>query len=198
MKQVPQEKNILHFEQIAQNIYKVLDTLQRAGWVDHGVKNPESVKEHTIALLELAIEMEDELSEEEKFGLLEMLEVHDWPEALHGDEIILELKEGEQNQAKETKFKNEKRALQELCKDMPNREDIMDLWLRFESSDDPAASFGRELDKYQSVEKALEYEEEQGIALFEEFLKYSINFISHPVLLKRIEDLQSKHDSLRP
>jgi hypothetical protein len=66
----------------------------------------------------------------------------------------------------------------------------MDLWLRFETSNDPASVFGRELDKYQAVEKALEFEEEQGIELFDEFLTYSMNFIHHPVLLDRIEALK--------
>jgi hypothetical protein len=55
--------------------------------------------------------------------------------------------------------------------------------------------FGRELDKYQAVEKALEFEEQQGIELFDEFLKYSINFIHHPVLLERIEKLKLGRNS---
>jgi len=73
----------------------------------------------------------------------------------------------------------------------------MALWLRQENSDDPAANFCRQLDKYQAVEKALEYEQAQGIPLFDEFLTYSINFINHPVLLERIEKLKEKWVTLR-
>lgn len=176
----------------APEVYKALEKLKRTGWVESGVKDPESVKEHTESLIQLAIELAPKLSEEEKESLVDMLEVHDWPEAIHGDEIILELEPEKRNPKKEAKFENEKRALQQICADLPNGQEIIDLWLRFETSNDPAASFGRELDKYQAVEKALEYELEQGIKLFDEFLTYSINFIHHPVLLERIEKLKNR------
>lgn len=186
------ERTLLKLEAIAPKVYVELDALKRTGWVYRGVENPESVKEHTEALVKLAHELSEYLSEEEQDGLIDMLEVHDWPEALHGDEVILELNPDERKALKAVKFDNEKRALEEICKDLPNGEEVLNLWLRFETSNDPAATFGRQLDKYQAVEKALEYEETQGIALFEEFLTYSINFIHHPVLLERIERLKLK------
>ena len=120
-----------------------------------------------------------------------MLEVHDWPEAIHGDEVILELNPDDRKALKDIKFKNEERALEELCNNLPNRHEIIDLWHRFELSEDAAATFARQLDKYQAVEKAWEYEQAQGILLFQEFLTYSINFIHHPVLLERIERLKT-------
>ncbi len=173
-------------------MYELLQGIERTGWVNKGVENPETVKEHTEALLVLSEDLKELLTEEETDGLFEMLEVHDWPEAIHGDEVILELNPNDQKALKEAKFKNEKRALESICADLPNREDILQLWLRFENSNDKAAEFGRQLDKYQAVEKALEYELAQGIPLFEEFLTYSINFIHHPVLLDRIEELKSR------
>ena len=184
------EKTLLKLEKIAPEVYKSLHELKRTGWVEMGVENPESVKEHTESLVALAMELSELLSEEERDGLIEMLEVHDWPEAIHGDEVILELNPDDRKVLKDTKFENEKKALQKICSDLPNGEEIMSLWLRFETSDDPASVFGRQLDKYQAVEKALEFEEEQGIDLFDEFLTYSINFIHHPVLLERIEALK--------
>lgn len=186
------QNSVLKLESIAPMVYQALQDLKRTGWVKRQVENPESVKEHTEALITLAQELIPLLSHDETQGLLEMLEVHDWPEALHGDEVILELKPDERKALKEVKFENEKNALTIICKDLPNGEEIMSLWLRFETSDDPAAAFGRQLDKYQAVEKALEYEQSQGIALFDEFLRYSINFISHPVLLQRIDVLKEK------
>lgn len=184
------EQTLLKLEKVAPKVYESLHELKRTGWVDRGVENPESVKEHTEALIVLATELSELLTPEETDGLIEMLEVHDWPEAIHGDEVILELEPDDRKVLKEAKFENERRALQTICDDLPNGKEIMDLWLRFETSDDPAAVFGRQLDKYQAVEKALEFEEEQGIKLFDEFLMYSINFIDHPVLLERIEALK--------
>ena len=184
------KKSLLKLEAVAPEVYRALQELKRTGWVMRGVENPESVKEHTEALLVLAEELLELLTEEEKDGLMDMLEIHDWPEAIHGDEVILELSPDERKTLKDIKFENEKRALATLCKDLPNSEEIMALWLRFETSDDAAAVFGRQLDKYQALEKSLDYEQEQGIALFEEFLVYSINFIHHPVLLERVEQLK--------
>jgi putative hydrolase of HD superfamily len=186
------KKSLLKLEKVAPEVYQALHDLKRTGWVMRGVENPESVKEHTEALIALAEELSPFLSPEETDGLIDMLEVHDWPEAIHGDEVLLELEPDKRSALKATKFDNEKAALTTICKDLPNGEEIMALWLRHENSDDPAATFSRQLDKYQAVEKALGYEQDQGIPLFEEFLKYSINFIDHPLLLKRIDELNEK------
>lgn len=183
---------VLKLEKIAPEVYRSLQDLKRTGWVNWEVENPESVKEHTEALVKLAEELIPFLTEDEIEGLVDMLEVHDWPEAIHGDEVILELNPNDRKALKEAKFENERKALAKICADIPGGEEIMALWLRFENSNDPAAEFGRQLDKYQAVEKALEYEQTQGIALFDEFLTYSINFIHHPVLLQRIEQLKIK------
>lgn len=185
-------ESVLKLEKVAPAVYQSLHTLKRTGWVNRGVENPESVKEHTEALIALAAELTPFLTEEETNGLIDMLEVHDWPEAIHGDEVILELNPDDRKALKDAKFENERKALVKICEDVPGGDEIMALWLRFETSDDPAAVFGRQLDKYQAVEKSLEYEQTQGILLFDEFLRYSINFIHHPVLLQRIEQLKLK------
>ena len=190
-------ESLLKLGGIAPKIYQSLQDLKRTGWVMRGVDNPESVKEHTQALIALAQELSPLLSEDEKDGLLQMLEIHDWPEAVHGDEVILELRPDERKALQDVKFANEQNALASICAELPNGDEIMSLWLRFENSDDPAAVFGRQLDKYQALEKSLEYEQAQGIKLFDEFLTYTINFIHHPVLLKRIEDLKIKWKSLK-
>ncbi len=192
----PKSETLLKLEAIAPKVYQLLQDLKRTGWVMRGVENPESVKEHTEALMVLAKDLTPLLSKAESEGLLEMLEVHDWPEALYGDEVILELRPEERKALKDVKFANEQKALAEICAELPNGDEIMSLWLRFENSNDPAAVFGRQLDKYQALEKSLEYEQVQGISLFDEFLTYTINFIDHPVLLARIDNLKMKRRSI--
>ena len=190
--QEKQGTSLLKLEKDAPNVYEKLQALKRTGWVESGVENPESVKEHTIALLELANTLSEDLTEEENDQLLDMLEVHDWPEAIHGDEVILDENPEDRKHKKQLKFEAEKMAMEKICADVPNGDQLLELWLRFETSDDPAASFGRQLDKYQAVDKALEYEKEQGIELFEEFYTYSINHISHPILLEMMINLKQK------
>ncbi len=163
--------------------------LERTGWVKRNVENPESVQEHTISLLNLASSFYD-LSEVEKDGLLDMLEIHDWPEALHGDEAIITKDPEERVRLKAIKFEKEHEALRKICE--PLGDDglkILNLWLRFEKSPDDAASFARQLDKYQAIEKAFEYEVSQGQSLFKRFYDGDIQRISHPILLKRLDEM---------
>jgi len=188
---------MLRFQTVASNVYEALHEVKRTGWVRRGVENPESVKEHTEALLILVEEVTPLLTDRELDGLADMLEVHDWPEAINGDEVILELHPDKRKELLTGKFEREKWAMEILCAPLPNKAVYMDLWLRMELSDDPAAKLGREMDKYQAVEKALQYELEQGISLFQEFLSYGANFITHPVLLQRIEILKQQWHASR-
>lgn len=77
--------------------------------------------------------------------------------------------------------------------------EVMLLWLRYATSSDPAASFARQLDKYQAVEKALEYEKSQGIPLFREFADYErkLKRINHPILLKKLKELEFEWEAFK-
>ena len=66
----------LKFAHLAPEAWDELGKLERTGWVKRGVKNPETVQQHTIALINLAAEIEG-LSEAEREGLCDMLEIHD-------------------------------------------------------------------------------------------------------------------------
>lgn len=175
-------------------VYEALGKLKRTGWLMRGIppEEAESVKEHKEALLMLVNTLSPQLTPEEQDGLPDMLEVHDWPEIIDGDQVILEEKIGDKKALLEAKFEGEKRALQGICEQIPRGEEVMALWLRFETSDDPAAVFARQLDKYQAVEKALEYEKTHKVSVFEEFYSYSIKYITHPLLLARMEALMTK------
>lgn len=188
---------LLQYEPLVPKVYLSLQALKRTGWVESGVQNPESVKEHTEALLALALELTPRLSQAETEGLAQMLEVHDWPEATCGDVVILESDPENRTPALAAKYENEERAMVAICKDLPNGDEILAAWRRFEKSNDPAASLARQLDKYQAVEKALEYEETQGVALFTEFLEYSLPYITHPILRERIEVMRLRWESGR-
>lgn len=197
MEKIPAKEKIpeLKFADVAPNVWKALGELKRTGWVNRGVEIPESVQEHTVALINLATSMEG-LTEQEKDELVDMLEVHDWPEAIHGDEVILSVDENELKSLKAIKFEKEQRALASICKGLGEKgKEIMDLWIRFETSSDDAALFAKQLDKYQAIEKALEYEKAQNIPLFKEFLDYSRKSIIHPLLLGKIEKLEREFEN---
>ncbi len=187
------EKSVeLNFAHLAPDVWDALGKLPRTGWVNRGVEHPETVQEHIIALVEMPSSF-DGLSPEETEGLVEMLEIHDWPEAIHGDEVILTPDEAKEKTLKAAKFENEQKALAGICEKLGDAgKEIMALWLRFETSQDPAASFARQLDKYQAIQKSLEYEKAQGIPMYAAFRDHSKSKgeITHPLLLARLDQLE--------
>ena len=183
----------LKFAPFAPDVWNALGALKRTGWVQRGVNKPETVQDHTISLINIANSISGSLSPEEKDGLTDILEVHDWPEAIHGDEVVLSDDENKLKLLKAIKFGNEKKAMASICEKIGEKgKEIMSLWLRYETSSDKAAQFAKQLDKYQAVELALEYQKTQGIPLFTEFLEHARKSITHPILVKRIESLEKE------
>jgi len=178
---------------LAPDIWKKLGEIPRTGWVKRGVKNPETVQEHTIALMTIAKDfpsLSSGFSPEQKADLIDMLEIHDWPEAIVGDEVVVTNDKDEKEKLLDDKFKRERRAMSRICwKLCDSGQDIFDLWIRFEKSPDQASFLARQLDKYQAIQKALEFELAQGIMLFEEFRDYARPFITNPLILQKIEEL---------
>ncbi len=182
---------ILKYEKIAPDVYAALASTERTGWVQHGVVRPETVKDHTLALLALADELAPLLKDVDATELKTMLEIHDWPEAICGDEVLLDAGQNDYDSLQKLKFEREKSAMEKICKSLNSSDDLFLLWLRFETSTDEVADLARQLDKYQAVEQAYNYQKEQGINLFDEFKAYSIKYISHPVLLDRLKSLEA-------
>lgn len=185
----------LKFAHLAPEVWDALGKLQRTGWVKRGVVNPESIQAHTISSRNIASSL-DGLSPKEKGELLDMLEIHDWPEAINGDEVILSYDEEKLKLLKGAKFEKEKLAMNSICEKLGEKgKEIMNLWLRFEASSDEIASLAKQIDMYQAIEKSLEYEKAQGIPLFMEFLEYDRKRIIHPILLEKIKKLEEEFRS---
>lgn len=192
MENAPSYKAELSVAHLVPEAWSALSRLKRTGWVKRGVENPETVAEHIVSLKQLAKEL-SVFRGKDQDDLLLMLETHDWPEALHGDEVIVTHDKVDREAREKIKFENEQRAMNTICEPLGEKgAEILALWLRFETSDDEVAQFARELDKYQAVEKAFYYETTQGVAVFAEFLEYSREFIHHPALLARLEGLEEK------
>ncbi len=185
----------LSFAHLAPHVWEALQKLKRSGWVNRGVENPETDAEHVLALKQIAKTL-GEFSEAEMKDLLDMLEVHDWPEAVLGDPIILD-HEPDYETRKRMKFEQERQAMIDISEKIGEKgKTIFDLWMRFETSADELASLARQLDKYQAVEKALEYEKTQKIELFKEFFEYAKKYITHPLLVERMNKLEIEWKAL--
>jgi len=188
---------LLRYEAEATDVYQALKKIPRTGWVIRGVEDPETVYDHTVSLVKLAgiIGREAGLSETEIDDLKHILEIHDWAEALVGDEFVPNQDSEEHGKRKQLKAKREQLALQELLLNRPYKETVESLFYRYENKTDEIARLAKELDKYQALELALQYEEEQGIPLFVEFDEYYKRDwpFSHPIIIKWIETLRERH-----
>jgi len=189
----------LKFADVAPETWATLKSLPRTGWVRRGVEDPESVQDHIIALRELAAEIlvsTDEFSETEIQEILNMLEVHDWPEAIVGDQVIVTYDEAEKKKLKDQKFKEEQAAMVKICEKLGSiGEAIMNLWMRFEKGEDPSARFANEIDKYQAIEKAFWYEVSEKNVSTQEFIDYNGRRLTHPLILERLERIRESLNS---
>ncbi|MES2314540.1 MAG: HD domain-containing protein [Patescibacteria group bacterium] len=186
----------LKFAHLVPEVWSKLAEIPRTGWVRRGIENPETVQEHTLALKALAPAVSDLLSEfssDEKQDLLDILEIHDWAEAIDGDKVTITSDPVERKKLKEEKFTSERDAMAKITESLGVEGSVIfDLWLRFELSDDRVADLARQLDKYQAIEKAYEYEKSSGKPLFKEFADYAIKDIKHPLLIEKIESMRLK------
>lgn len=188
----------LKYSSLAPDVVKNLSELSRTGWVKRGVKNPETVQEHIVAVRDLVISEMDKLVEfttQEKEEILNMLEVHDWVESdsLVGDIVIITKDKEEKRMLKEKKFQLELEAMEKICSKLEDSgESILSLWIRFEEKSDSMATFANQVDKYQPIEKALEYEIIGENVSTQEFIDYAENGITHPILLNRLQRVKEK------
>lgn len=185
---------VLQFVPLAPDVWVKLQQIPRAGWVNRGVPHPETVAEHTISLLSIAMEAEP-LTQGGRTDLLAMLEVHDWPESRTSDEVILTNNPVLRSIQKAAKRARELAAMKEICAPLGEKgKEILDHWLRFESSPDPIADLAREIDKFQVLEQALLLEKREHIPLFAKILESDRQLISHPYLVKRIAELEQDYN----
>lgn len=188
---------VLRYEATASDIYQALQKLPRTGWVIRSVKDPESVYDHTVSVVKLAAIIGEEtgLTPEQVDDLQHILEVHDWAEAIAGDEFIPNEDSVEYDKRKKRKAKREADALAELLHNRPYQETVHALFARYEEPTDDIAQLAKEIDKYQALELALHYEKTQNIPLFEEFYDYYKRDwpFTHPAILSRIDALQAEH-----
>lgn len=179
----------LRFTEGTQHIWDRLATLQRTGWVQWGIPNPETVAEHIHAIRALALDYREHLALDanEFQDMLDIIEVHDWPEAIVGDLVIM----GDEPNVAELKADKKARewaAMEQLCQKLPEGATVLALYLRYEKGEDQAARYAKELDKLQAVLLAAHYEKQYGkVGLRDEFVLYTRRSITIPFLQEELE-----------
>lgn len=154
-----------------------LKNMPRRGWVLRGVKNPESIADHSfrVALMAWILGSKKNLNIEK---LIKMALVHDLCEVYAGDitpydsiltkdkkkmkEVLKtwpRFSEAKKKQLAERKFKKEKEGLEKLIKDLPGKlkNELKVLWLDYEKGLSPEGRFLKQTDRSENLLQSLEY-----------------------------------------
>uniref|UniRef100_A0A7I4C9D0 5'-deoxynucleotidase n=1 Tax=Physcomitrium patens TaxID=3218 RepID=A0A7I4C9D0_PHYPA len=138
-----------------------LKTTKRTGWVNHGVKESESIADHMYRMAVMAI-ISGDLPGVNKDRCVKMAVVHDIAEAIVGDITPND------NISKEEKNRLENAAIDEMCQLLEGgmaADEVRELWQEYENNSTPEAKLVKDLDKLEMILQAAEYETEQDKSL---------------------------------
>lgn len=166
---------------------------KRQGWIDRGVKDSESVADHSLRLAVMALFMAKRLGLDE-CKALKLAVVHDLPEAICGD-TASRVKEELQKIPNSEKRAMEEKALGELCGMLGPEEarELKGLWLEFEEKKSAEARLVYELDRLEAILQAREYEEAGNFEVsLQEFYDFADARIEIPEVRAIFEELMQK------
>ncbi|GLT63470.1 hypothetical protein SLA2020_360330 [Shorea laevis] len=149
-----------------------LKTTKRKGWINHGIKGPESIADHMYRMALMAL-IAGDLPGANRERCIKIAIVHDIAEAIVGDITPSD------GVPKEEKSRREQAALNEMCKVLGGgmrAEEIQELWAEYENNASLEANLVKDFDKVEMILQALEYEMEHGKVLDEFFLSTAGKF----------------------
>ncbi|XP_011404693.2 PREDICTED: HD domain-containing protein 2 homolog isoform X2 [Amphimedon queenslandica] len=134
-----------------------LKHLKRTGWVNHNVKEPETVAGHMyrMSLMSFLFSKDNSIDYNK---CVKMSLVHDLAESIVGDLTP------SCNVSKEEKHQREKDAMVKISELVPKEvgQELYSLWTDYEECLSPEAVLVHDLDKFDMIFQAYEYETDQG------------------------------------
>ncbi|GMR58774.1 hypothetical protein PMAYCL1PPCAC_28969, partial [Pristionchus mayeri] len=164
--------NVIELLKIADS----LKHLKRTGWVKCGVPEPETVACHMYRMAILSWSLKGELASIDIERCLKMSLVHDIGEAIVGDITPhCGVSDGD-------KHAKEKMALDQIASLAPNGagEEWTALWAEYEAHQTNEAKVVKQLDKFDMIAQAFDYELKYGIDLQQFFDSTTKCFHSEP------------------
>ena len=159
----------------------------RAGWQRIGVRDPESVADHSWRLALMAMLYADLLGLDAAKAMRIAL-LHDLGEARIGDKMPGEW-------TAKQKHARERRALVAMLKPLPRQLQAryQQLWMDYETGTSPEAQLVAELDKLEMIAQGVAYERGgQARGRFEPFWRTADQAIASPFLRQRLEALAAR------
>ena len=162
--------------------------LLRAGWIREGVKDSESVAEHSFRVGVLAMVLADKISNNlDKNKLIKMALLHDLAESITGDTVIdrwdvIDIKKRDEREQIEEK------GIEEIFSGIDQKDEYISIFHEMISRITPEAKIFSQLDKLEMALQACEYERDQGVDLEEFFVTASL-YLKEPFLKKIFDDI---------
>lgn len=155
----------MDYKDIVELFFKLgeLKTIKRSGWIRHGIKNPESIADHSFRMAMIALILGDEFKLDTS-KLIKMALIHDIAEIIVGDltpYCNINIQE---------KSSQEYNAMKELLSYISKSSYYMDLWLEFERQETKEAKLVHNIDKLEMIIQAVEYENSQSYLNLSEFM----------------------------
>ncbi|EKD44709.1 MAG: hypothetical protein ACD_71C00034G0002 [uncultured bacterium (gcode 4)] len=127
---------------------------------------------------------------------MEMALVHDLGESIIGDAIY---ESGTETIASlDKKHEDERRAIQEIFKDIPGKEHYISLWEEWVAQKTPEATFLKRIEKLEMAMQALEYERlGHDSVLLNEFWENAWKYLKGTELEKYYHELQKQRNLLQ-
>jgi putative hydrolase of HD superfamily len=178
-------------EKLLDAVYK-LKKLKRTGWEMVGIQNGESVAEHSYAIIILALMYAEEFGCE-KDKLVKMALIHDLGESRIGD-LVTDIGNTEVL-SKAEKEKIETEAVKDLVE---GNQELVKLYLEFIEGNTKEARILSQLDKYEMMLQAFEYEKAGDVSneKIQEFWDYADSFFKGKELEKLYLKLKSERSFL--
>jgi putative hydrolase of HD superfamily len=135
-----------------------LKDVKRTGWVERGVKGPESVADHSFmsALLCMVLPAEGGLGGIDRNKAVKMALIHDIAEAETGDIITTEKWEAGGTMSKKERVKLEEKAIKGMLASLDSglAEESMSLWTEFNECKTKEARFVNDVENAEAILQA--------------------------------------------
>ncbi|KAG2182036.1 hypothetical protein INT43_006962, partial [Umbelopsis isabellina] len=177
--------NVIKFLHIIENLKRT----KRTGWVDSGIQKPESIADHMHRMGVMAMLIDDPTLDREK--CIKMAIVHDLAEAVVGDITP------HAGVSKDEKYRQERTAIesyQSLLGDSNMAKEITSLWQEYEDAATPEALLVKDLDKFEMIVQALEYEKSDKKEL-QSFFNSTNGKFKHPTVKAWAEALYAERNA---
>ncbi|XP_057809924.1 uncharacterized protein LOC131024432 isoform X1 [Salvia miltiorrhiza] len=142
-----------------------LKSTKRKGWLNHGIKGPESIADHMYRMSLMAL-IADDAPGVNRERCIKIAIVHDIAEAIVGDITPSD------GVPKHEKSRMEQEALDEMCKVLGGgmrADEIQELWQEYETNSSLEANLVKDFDKVEMILQALEYETAEHGKILDEF-----------------------------